>query len=349
MLVLCVAAPARGSAADLEHLLVEGRVPGVSIAVVRNGKIDELRQAGVRNASSSLPIDADTVFDAASLSKPVLAYIVLQLLDAGVLALDEPLAQHVPDFVEDDPGAAEITIRHVLSHTTGLPNWRGKGKPLKTQIRPGERFSYSGEAFVWLQRVAEKATGEPLESLAQRLVFLPLGMHRSSFVWQTAFDRNYADGHDTNLAPVSKKRPEAANGAFSLQTTAVDYARFMQAVLAGARLKPGTTKLWLQPQVRLKLRCYQCLSVNQPEQDQRVAWGLGWGLEPGRRTFFHWGDNGRFKTFAVGSMSQRFAVVVFVNGANGMTIMPDLVRRWMRGDRPAFRWLNYPRQVAARR
>lgn len=349
MLALCAAMPAPSYANDLAHLMSEGRVPGLSIAVVRNSKLAEVKQAGVRSASASAAIDADTVFDAASLSKPVFAYIVLQLVDAGVLALDEPLAQHVPDFVSDDTRAAGITVRHVLSHTSGLPNWRGKGNPLKTQLGPDERFSYSGEAFVWLQRVVEKVTGETLEALAQRLVFAPLGMHRSSFVWQPEFDADYADGHDANLAAVAKKKPEAANGAFSLQTTAVDYARFMQAVLAGARLKPRTAKLWLEPQVRLKLRCYVCHSVNSPEQDQRVSWGLGWGLEPDRRTFFHWGDNGRFKTFAMGSVRQQRAVVVLINGANGMVIMPELVRRWMPGDRPVFRWLNYPRQVAAKR
>lgn len=348
-LVLWAMLPAPCSATDITQLMAEGRVPGVSIAVVRNGKLAELRQAGVRNASSSAAIDADTVFDAASLSKPVFAYIVLQLVDAGVLSLDEPLAQHVPDFVSDDPRVAGITVRHVLSHTTGLPNWRGKGNPLKTQLGPAERFSYSGEAFIWLQRVVEKVTGETLEALAQRLVFTPLGMRRSSFVWQAEFDADYADGHDANLTPVAKKKPEAANGAFSLQTTPADYARFMQAVLAGARLRPRTAKLWLEPQVRLKLRCYACLSVGLPEQDQRVAWGLGWGLEPDHRTFFHWGDNGRFKTFAIGSLRRRTAVVVFMNSANGMVIMPDMVRRWMPGDRPVFRWLNYPRQVAAKR
>jgi hypothetical protein len=129
----------------------------------------------------------------------------------------------------------------------------------------------------------------------------------------------------------------------------MDYARFMQAVMSGERLKPRTARHWLEPQVRLKLRCYQCVTVNLPEQDQRVAWGLGWGLEPDRRTFFHWGDNGRVKTFAIGSVRQRSALVVLVNGANGMVVMPDLVRRWMPGDRPVFRWLNYPRRVAAKR
>jgi CubicO group peptidase (beta-lactamase class C family) len=341
--------PAPSDAADLKQLMAQARVPGVSIAVIRKGKIAELTQMGVRTASTGVPVDADTVFAAASLSKPVFAYAVLQLVDAGVLSLDATLSSYVPDFVTDDPRAAGLTLRHVLSHTTGLPNWRGLTHPLKTHLEPGTRFSYSGEAFVWLQRVVEAATGETLEALVRRLVFDPLDMRRSSFVWRPDFDADHADGHDANAAPLALKKPPQANAAFSLHTTAADYARFMQAVLSGARLKPTTARLWLEPQVRLRHRCYQCLAPAIPESDQRVAWGLGWGLEPGRRTFFHWGDNGRFKTFAIGSVPRRTAVIVFTNGSNGMAIMPALVGRWMPGDHPVFRWLNYPRQVPGSR
>src|SRR5207244_3327775 len=159
------------------------------------------RTASIRAASTT-----DTLFGGASLSKPVFAYAVLQLVDAGVLSLDEPLASYVPDFVTTDPRAATVTVRNVLSHTTGLPNWRNAKLTLKTHFQPGERFSYSGEAFVWLQRAVEAKTGEPFEVTVQRLVFDPLQMRHSSFVWRPQFDANYADPHDADLAPVAKTK-----------------------------------------------------------------------------------------------------------------------------------------------
>jgi len=337
--------PTGAPATNVGQLISEALVPGLSMAVVGNGSIETLTTAGVRNAGDGAPIDQQTIFDAASLSKPVFAYAVLQLIDAGALALDMPLARHVPDYVQGDPRADTITVRHVLSHTSGLPNWRASDLPLKTYFPPGERFSYSGEGFVWLQRVVEAITGDPIDVLLHRLVFEPLEMRQSSFVWQSAFDANYAEPHDAALVPDLKKKPATANTAASLQTTARDYARFLEAVLLGARLKPETARLWLVPQVTLRRRCVQCLASDMPESDTQVAWGLGWGLEPQSGTFFQWGDNdrGRFKAFAMGSLQARSAVVVFTNGFNGMSIMPVLVDGTLPGPHPAFHWLNYPR------
>jgi CubicO group peptidase (beta-lactamase class C family) len=338
------AMPTPAGALDLQQLMRENRVPGVSIAVVSKGRIALVKALGVRNATSGALADTDTIFGGASLSKPVFAYLVLQLVDRGVLSLDEPLARTVPGYVGKDPQAASITVRQVLSHTTGLPNWRNAKQPLKTHFAPGEKFSYSGEAFHWLQRVVQAKTGEGIGTLAQRLVFRPLRMRRSSFVWRREFDANYADPHDADLVPAAKYKSPKAKVAGSLQTTAADYARFMLAVMSGARLKPATARAWLQPQVRLNQQCFQCIGSTAPEGDQRVAWGLGWGLEPDAGTFFHWGDAGRTKSFAVGSVAKRTAVVVLVNGANGMVIMPDLTEELMPGDHPAFAWLNYPRE-----
>jgi CubicO group peptidase (beta-lactamase class C family) len=336
--------PASATALDLQQLMTDNRVPAVSIAVISKGRIVQLKTAGVRNATSATPVDPDTIFGAASLSKPVFAYLVLQLVDAGVLSLDEPLAGIVPDFVPKDPQAATITVRQVLSHTTGLPNWRSAKHPLKTYFPPGERFSYSGEAFLWLQQAVQARTGESIDTLAQRLVFGPLGMRRTSFVWRPEFDANFADPHDADLVPAPKYKSPSAKVAGSLQTTAADYARFLLAVMSRARLKPATARLWLEPQVWLRQQCFLCIDSTAPQRDQRVAWGLGWGLEPDPGTFFHWGDAGRYMSFAAGSAARRSGVVVLINGANGMVIMPDLVGALMPGDHPAFAWLNYPRQ-----
>jgi CubicO group peptidase (beta-lactamase class C family) len=331
--------------ADFQQLLKDGGVPGLSIALVRHGEVAEITAAGTRNTSTGAPVETKTIFDAASLSKPMFAYAVLQLVDAGVISLDTSLAKYMPDYVSNDPRAADITVRNVLSHTTGLPNWRSDDYPLKTYFPPGQRFSYSGEGFVWLQRVVETISGGSIDPLIQRLVFDPLEMRDSSYVWRPEFDRNYADPHDAALTPGIKVKPAAANTAFSLQTTAADYARFVQAVVSGARLKSATARLWLNPQVRVRWHRYQCLSPHVPEADQRVAWGLGWGLESDSAAFFHWGDNGRFKTFAIGSAAHRSAAVVFANGENGMSIMPEVIDQLMPGDHPVFKWLDYPRYV----
>ncbi len=340
--------PGAAFATDLTQLMTDSRVPGVSMAVIRNGKAPVPIQLGVRNATTAAPVDADTVFASASLSKPLFAYVVMQLVDVGILSLDATLESLAPDFVTDDPRSSAITVRHILTHTSGLPNWRGRN-PLKTQVDPGTRFSYSGEGFHWLQKAVEAVTGETIDVLSRRLVFEPLGMHRSSFIWRPDFDANFAEGHDGMATPVAMRKPIVAHAAFSLLTTPADYARFMHAVVTGERLRPATARLWLSPHVRLKQRCYVCHSSELPEEDQRIAWGRGWGLEPDRGSFFHWGDNGRFKTFAIGSVAKRSALVVFTNSANGMVIIPDIVQRWLPGQRPVFRWLNYPRQVAIKK
>jgi CubicO group peptidase (beta-lactamase class C family) len=327
----------------LRNLLKNRRVPGLSLALIRKGEIAQTATAGTRNMATGAQIDAKTIFDAASLSKPMFACAVLQLVDARVLSLDTPLAMHIADYLPSDPRAASVTVSHVLSHTTGLPNWRSNDTPLKTYFSLGERFSYSGEGFVWLQRVAEKISGEPLDALMKGLVFEPLGMQGSGYVWRSSFDEDYADPHDAAVSPRTKVKPTTANAASSLQTTASDYARFVQAVLCGALLKPATASAWLEPHVRIQWHRHQCLSPSVPGVDQRVAWGLGWGLEADSNVFFHWGDNGWFKAFILGSVTDRSAVVAFVNGENGMSIMPDLIDQLMPGDHPVFKWLDYPR------
>jgi len=326
---------------DVARLISTSAVPALSLAVVENGAISRVVAAGVRNATTREPVTEHTIFEAASLSKPVVAYAVLQLVDAGVPSLDEPLARHVPDYIPDDPRAATITVRHVLAHMTGLPNWRSDQRPLRTYFTPGEHFSYSGEGFVYLQRVVERIAGEPLDGVVSRLVFAPLGMRDSSFVWQNRFDANYAAPHDDALHPGAKFKPGAANVAYSLQTTAADYARFLQAVLAGVRLEAKTARLWLTPQVNPPQGRYESLEAEVPDRDPAVAWGLGWGLEPELGTFFHWGWNVGANAFAFGSPTRETALVLLTNGDYGTEIVPEIVAAIFPGHRPSLAWLGY--------
>src|SRR5579863_6059040 len=157
---------AKAAVSRLEHdvpgLIKQGGMPGMSIAVIRGGKTTWVHGFGVKNEKSGEPVTAGTVFEAASLSKPVFAYGVLKLVEEGKLALDVPLTTYLPKpYIEGDERLTKITARIVLSHRTGFPNWRDADK-LLIYFTPGERFSYSGEGYVYLQRVVEHITGKPL-------------------------------------------------------------------------------------------------------------------------------------------------------------------------------------------
>ncbi|HZX88084.1 MAG TPA: serine hydrolase domain-containing protein [Reyranella sp.] len=286
---------------DFQRLLNEAAVPGAIVALVQDGEPDGFVSGGVRGGQAGGPVDALTVFDAASLSKPVFAYTVLQLFDRGDLALDMPIAHYLPGYLRVDGRSASITVRHLLSHSAGLPNWRNADYPLRPWFDPGERFSYSGEGYLYLQRAVEVVTGEKLDALAARLVFQPLAMTRSSFVWQSRFDDNRAWPHDAFGMPALGNKPGEANAAWSLQTCAADFARFLRAVLTGRGLKSATANSWLSPQVEVKHRGIQWLEPSAEDLVTGVAWGLGWGLELGAGIFFHWGDNGPFTAFTLGS------------------------------------------------
>jgi CubicO group peptidase (beta-lactamase class C family) len=327
--------------ADIARLMAEMAVPGLALALICDGRVVQVATYGTRNAECWEPVGENTIFEAASLSKPLFAYAVLQLVDAGRLALDEPLSARLPDYVRGDPRADAITARHVLGHTTGLPNWRSDAHPLRTYFVPGDRFSYSGEGFVYLQRAMERITGEPLDALADRLVFGPLRMRHSRFVWQERFEPDYALPHDAEQRPGIKVKPAEGNAAYSLQTTASDFARFLAAVLAGTELKPSTARLWLDPCVHVPKDRFQCLDADGPELDRRVAWGLGWGLEPDAGTFFHWGSNVGASAFAIGAPGSRTAIVALANGDNGLSIMPEIVGAVIPGPRPSLTWLGY--------
>ncbi len=222
--------------ADLVQFLAQvtasGPIPGLSLATLRAGARGPEYHFGLRGAHDQSLVDAHTVFEAASLTKPLVAFIALQLVEEGLIDLHRPLFDICGDYVAGDLRSLQITPFHVLSHTSGLPNMVRAGTPLWTYFHPGERFSYGSSAFVWLQRGMKTVSGRSLEAMARERVFTPIGMVNSSLEWQERFSQNHAQGHEWEREPVPKGRFEKARASGSLHTTASDYIGFVQHVLA---------------------------------------------------------------------------------------------------------------------
>jgi CubicO group peptidase (beta-lactamase class C family) len=328
---------------DIPELMKKDGVPGLAIAVIRGGKTTWVHGFGIKEAQKSQPVTADTVFEAASLSKPVFTYGVLKLVEQGKLGLDVPLTTYLPKpFVAGDDRLAKITARIVLSHRTGFPNWPADDGSVSIYFTPGERFSYSGEGYIYLQRVVEQITGKPLNDYMTEAVFTPLGMVSSSYVWRPDFDALTATGHDSEGKAVELEKPKEALAASTLNTTAKDYARFVEAVLNGEGLKPATLRVVETPEIALDPECRICIKHEPKKLSTNLFWGLGWGIERkgGTVMLWHWGDNGSFKAFVMAEPKTKSGVVMFANSEHGLEIAHPLVDEAMGTESLAFEWLK---------
>ncbi len=326
---------------DYPALMKAARIPGLALALIDGSTVVETKLFGAADAETGAPVTEETMFEAASLSKTVFATIVLRLAERGEINLDRPLLDDLPyERVAHDPRARAITARMVLSHRTGLPNWGPERLELGSY--PGIRFGYSGEGFVFLQKVLEKITGLTLDELARREVFEPLGMKHSRFSWSEGEELPVAMPHNEIGRRQQKNQRQEGNAAASLHTTAGDFARFVVAWMNGEIVSPATARQALAPVVGMtKARPH---AWRPWEIQDRIAWGLGWGIqlsEAGQETepiVWHWGDNGTFKAFVAFRPDAGSGVVYFANGTNGLTIGRAIVAEHLDDMRPAFAW-----------
>ncbi len=316
-------------AQDLERLIADAEITGVTLAIIDNGEVSEVRAAGIRTTETNLPMTAETVFEAESLSKPVVAWIALRLMEEGTLDLDQPLSELAAwSDAQHDVRYQRITPRMVLSHTSGFPNFRAPGQALPILYEPGTFFTYSGEGFLFLQHVLEAVTFSSLEELAFKYVFEPFGMTSSSFIWQSDYGSRIAVGHtDMNVA-LDKFVPQTANAAIGLHTTASDYARFMIGVSQADDLGRRLTRE---------------LALAQVDALDGVFWGLGFGIQPTMdgSALWEWGDNAGYKSFAYIEPDAESGFVMLSNSANGMLILHEVFEEVISGPQTAVRWLNY--------
>lgn len=311
-------------------LLAKYQVPGAQI-VYTKGKATTAYNLGVRRAGTASAVTATTIFQAASLGKVVEAYVALRLHDRRLLDLDQPLLSYCAyPRLAQEPRAARITARMVLTHTSGLPNWAENPmgatwstSALRLRQAPDSCWSYSGEGFVLLQKVMEHVTGKSFADLAQQEVFKPLHLANSGFIWREQFAATASTGHDGQSQPTEIKQFATPYGAYSLLTTAADYSLFLQAIMVGRGLKPATARLLTTPATPAN-RCGHPLTAT----DESIAWAYGVGLATTSQGLaqWHWGDNGDFKGFFMTLPGQQESLICLTNSSNGPKMLAEVIQ-----------------------
>ena len=317
-------------------LLREYHVPGVSIAIIQAGQVRWAQGFGVSDARGQQPVTPDTVFEACSMSKAILALSALQLIQQGRLDLDAPLTTYLGhDYLRDQPAQNLITARMALTHRTGLPNWRvgydEMGGPLSLLLPPGSEDSYSGEGILFLQRAMEAIAGTSLDRQAQQGLFAPLGLTRTSYTWTSRIEQDLASGHNEDGSFKDRTRYRKANGAYSLYTTPTEYARLMLTlmrpqVLGERAFTPASIELLLQRAQRVT----DGDPVPRPGLARSVATyrALGWSMEvtaTGDIVQHSGANSSGFRSFGQFNRDRGSGLVIFTNGANGSRVREAIV------------------------
>ncbi|HTD41763.1 MAG TPA: serine hydrolase domain-containing protein [Mucilaginibacter sp.] len=339
----------------VKKLMDTAVVTGLCIAVINDNKPAYIKTYGYKNKVMNQLNDTSTCFYAASLTKVVFAYIVVQLAQKGVIDLDKPLYTYLPKPIPEYDNYKElagddrwklITARECLDHSTGFPNWRSDDQKMKIYFNPGTHYSYSGEGLMLLQLVVETITHRNLEDLAQEKVFNPLHMNRTSFVWQPQFETDYANGHGIEEDTIKKDRYKQPYGAGSMETTIGDYSRFA----AGLMNKKGLTeKFWdemFSPQIAINsttqmfsLNVSDTTSANKPIE---LSYGLGVGLfkTPYGRAFFKEGHGFGWVHYMIAVPQQKTALIIMSNSASGESIFTELTQK-LTGITIPYKWESY--------
>lgn len=237
-------------APKLEQWLVENNIPVLGLGIIDNGKLCEIKVCGDLTAKQKAPYN--TIFNVASLTKPVTAMITLKLVSQGEWNLDEPISKYwVDPDIQYDPRSELLTTRHLLSHQSGFTNWRD-GK-LEFQFDPGTQYGYSGEGFEYLRKALENKFKKSLNQLAKELIFEPQGMTDTSYIWDEKIDDSrLAMGYDVNGNNYEVQKRRNSNAADDLLTTIKDYGTFLVNVMKGEGLSPEVHDEMLSNQVATK-------------------------------------------------------------------------------------------------
>jgi D-alanyl-D-alanine-carboxypeptidase/D-alanyl-D-alanine-endopeptidase len=353
--------------AHIDRLTKNSGITGLGISIINNGEIVYQHYFGERNRPKGEPFIPGTILYGASFSKTMLADIALQLANDGRLNLDTPvfkyLSKPLPDYKTNtlqqffganhydysdltrDDRYKKITARMCLSHTTGLPNWRWiepDGK-LKFRFDPGTRYSYSGEGMFLLQMVLEEISGMDFEELAVERIFIPMHYGRSSFVWQRAYEGNYAVGHDAygNFLGIPKRN--APNAAGSLSTTLEEYSGYFNSILSQSEPR---YKLMLDKQISIPFKRQFGPEASEETHDNDsigLGYGLGFGIyqTPYGPAFFKEGHDDGWQHYAVGFPDRKVGLILMSNSDNAEGLFNELIEYTIGNQYTPWYWEGY--------
>lgn len=303
---------------NLQQLLKDNNIPTLGLGIIEDGKLTEIKVYGTLDGKTTAPYNS--LFNVASLTKPITAMTVLHLVSLGKWNLDEPLDQYwIDPDIAKDPRHKELTTRMVLSHQTGFPNWRwmAKDKKLSFDFDPGKKYQYSGEGFEYLRKAVENKFHKSLEDLAKELIFQPLKMNDTSYIWNEKKDKGrMVVGYDHIGKSYDIIKNTTINSADDLITSVEDYSKFLVSVINNDLLSEKVFEEMKTKQVKIKENKY---------------FGLGfeiYDLGNNEIALSHGGSNKGVNTIAIILPKTKQGLVIFTNVDDGYKIYESIINRY---------------------
>ncbi len=312
------------------HLKANGQ-PGLSVAIVKDGKVVFAKGYGQRSLEDRRPVETDTLFAIGSITKQFTCACVLLLAEEGKLSVHDKVAKYYPSLTR----AGDITLLDLMNHVSGYPDYypldfvdRRMRQVIaadellrqyaggKLDFPPGSRYSYSNTGFILLGRVIEKVSGESFGSFLARRILQPLGMNQTAYE-PDASDKRLARGYTTfALSEPEYISPEATGwigAAGAIYSTPSDLARWDMALIGGKVLKPDSYTLMTTPRKLMdgKISEYGC--------------GLGVRMQSNRQILSHNGAVSGFVAWNATIPSTRSAVVMMCNQDGGLGSVPGQI------------------------
>lgn len=304
---------------DLEQLLKDNNILTLGLGIIENGKLTEIKVYGKLNDKTSASYNS--LFNVASLTKPVTAITVLRLVSLGKWNLDEPLDKYFIDpDISKDPRHKKLTTRLILSHQTGFPNWRwmNNDKKLRFEFDPGTKYQYSGEGFEYLRKALENKFHKSLEELAKEFVFQPLDMKDTSYIWnEKKYSERMIFGYNNSGDPYEIVKNKTPNAADDLVTSVEDYGKFLVAVLNNDFLTTKTAEE---------------MKTKQTETKKDKFFGLGfeiYDLGNNEIALSHGGSDKGVNTIVFLLPKTKKGLIIFTNVENGYKIYEALVDHYL--------------------